>query len=820
MANSVELQAQRDSFKEGLAKKLQTGEITKESYDAQINKFQEQIYQAQENEARSTEVEASHSQSSAEKSEGIGDIFSLAVAPLAIARSRPQIIEEDDEYKNAFSQLETKEKEEEYVKNFKTQYEERYGKGKTPSEDEIAVAKINRQVDNHILAKQNAIQNIKEKIEKKSKGNIFDKISGARLKAKLNRYSRNELKTYRSGRDPTINFLARKARLNGLRIASSQGLKGEALRNKVEQYRKETLKKLLGDYWVKQQSVFERTGIKDPKWRDKLERKRSNYTNHINKLMSSEASLRSKFSFKNFLPKRVSLPQGFASSFSRGLSSGLNGLARGISNLGNGIFNGISKVGNGIKNILNNLQNILGAVSKLGGLNLPLLVGLIIGGIILILIISGFTLLGGGGGNNSSSSISGSTSGSCPSSSSVSQMPQILKSQFNISITGNMSNSTYIQEIYTTVCNLSGYKFMGLLNNSSINVSIALSSADNSSYKSCAEHVATIGSNNYQINFYPCNANSGGDSFLITHELGHIIQFQNPSLVAQFCSTVYNNSSSHSSACRQGDKSAEFIPTYNCGLEGSQVYHQSDPTPAECFSDMVGEYLNYKSFQDCVTQNGKIVPFGCNDIASFGDSNYWSGNKTFSKSFKDYYTFAQNNIFQVISSSSGGGINYVAPSSNYCNNSEYKMYLANNPFLHLNFGDPVCDFNTNLLLALIKKTDPLNYNTWYFMIAKHESGFDPNAWVHCNSSGCTPDPHGAWGLFQMGSATPPGQPSNVPGAFHGNIYDRGDINWQLQVFNAIKTNCNLIKSGREWRYWGTATSLWGQNVTDPSCNNL
>lgn len=120
-----------------------------------------------------------------------------------------------------------------------------------------------------------------------------------------------------------------------------------------------------------------------------------------------------------------------------------------------------------------------------------------------------------------------------------------------------------------------------------------------------------------------------------------------------------------------------------------------------------------------------------------------------------------------------GAGGYVPPSGNTCGG---KYNIGNNP-MRKNFGDPACTFSKDKLKVLLKKKDPERADLW-FRVVGCESTFNP---VAHNPN--TPDAAGAWGFFQMGSSKPPGKAPPAPGK--NGKYDRGDVNWEMQLSNAI-----------------------------------
>lgn len=136
-----------------------------------------------------------------------------------------------------------------------------------------------------------------------------------------------------------------------------------------------------------------------------------------------------------------------------------------------------------------------------------------------------------------------------------------------------------------------------------------------------------------------------------------------------------------------------------------------------------------------------------------------------------------------------------------------------------NFGDPACtlansprvpySFNgkswsnvPQALIDLLTKLDPNNVGYWIGIISCEAPGFDPNNMTAIAANGS------AWGLFQMGARIINGQESPYgPGDGLNGPYDRGDVNWQNQVNNAVKYNTERLNNN--WRYWECASLVWG-----------
>ena len=144
----------------------------------------------------------------------------------------------------------------------------------------------------------------------------------------------------------------------------------------------------------------------------------------------------------------------------------------------------------------------------------------------------------------------------------------------------------------------------------------------------------------------------------------------------------------------------------------------------------------------------------------------------------------------------GGGAGYAAPTADNCGG-KYKLTTP----LGKNFGDPDCKFNKDELYTYLQNADKTmgtsNADVWFNKVIPCESGYNPNAYAGPQTG--TPDARGAWGLFQMGSASPPGSPPPAEGKNGPN--DRGDVNWQTQADNA---NTYGKKIGSLGKYWACA----------------
>ncbi len=146
---------------------------------------------------------------------------------------------------------------------------------------------------------------------------------------------------------------------------------------------------------------------------------------------------------------------------------------------------------------------------------------------------------------------------------------------------------------------------------------------------------------------------------------------------------------------------------------------------------------------------------------------------------------------KLLGNSSSGNVNIpgnIPPTADNCNGT----YPLKNPLG--NFGDPKCDFNKDALYQILQQLDPTNATYWFTKVARCESNYSPNAYADPIAVG-TPDPIGAWGLFQMGRGK-------------NGEFDHGDVIWQLQTSNAVNYNNNISKLGLAWRYWQCANDRW------------
>lgn len=160
-----------------------------------------------------------------------------------------------------------------------------------------------------------------------------------------------------------------------------------------------------------------------------------------------------------------------------------------------------------------------------------------------------------------------------------------------------------------------------------------------------------------------------------------------------------------------------------------------------------------------------------------------------------------NGVYSNINSGDHNGDNYGDPGCT----------LATSARVSYDFTDPRTNKNYSwsgvpqALIDLLTQLDPQNVGYWIGIAACEAPGFDPNNRTLMVGDTHTPDAAGAWGLFQMGSHGP-----YTPGNGTNGQYDRGDVNWQNQVFNAVHDNRDrVIPSGNPaFRYYGCARDIF------------
>lgn len=182
----------------------------------------------------------------------------------------------------------------------------------------------------------------------------------------------------------------------------------------------------------------------------------------------------------------------------------------------------------------------------------------------------------------------------------------------------------------------------------------------------------------------------------------------------------------------------------------------------------------------------------------------WGGDWGANGGSKDWMHFQYNGEPGAVvggNCAPGGSVSadYVPPSDNTCEG-KYTANMSKNP-TKKNFGDPTCNFTKDALHNLLRTEDPQDADFWFNEVVRCESAYNPNAWASPSTG--TPDPGGAWGLYQMGSSTPPGQAPPAEG--RGGPTDRGDVPWVLQTKNAVAKSNQLggDQAGMR-RYWACA----------------
>lgn len=142
------------------------------------------------------------------------------------------------------------------------------------------------------------------------------------------------------------------------------------------------------------------------------------------------------------------------------------------------------------------------------------------------------------------------------------------------------------------------------------------------------------------------------------------------------------------------------------------------------------------------------------------------------------------------------------PNHNNCNG----HYGLNNPLG--NFGDPNCTLLSSRSLVAqqiaFTVTDETTLRNWIAII-EMESSFNANNYNANSTAGQ------AFGLFQMGHAQYDqyGLPYQIAdGGPGGNEYDRGDVEWPIQISNALHYNdWYYQQTGGSFCYWGAAIRL-------------
>lgn len=124
--------------------------------------------------------------------------------------------------------------------------------------------------------------------------------------------------------------------------------------------------------------------------------------------------------------------------------------------------------------------------------------------------------------------------------------------------------------------------------------------------------------------------------------------------------------------------------------------------------------------------------------------------------------------------------NSLSCNGKYTTNGSGGSYYTPNLNTTGNFGDPSCDYSYNELYNVLWSLDSAHAFYFWSTIVPCESGNNPNATFFGS-----PDPAGAWGLFQMGRGK-------------NGQYDHGDVIWRQQASNAINYHIGL---GHGYGYW-------------------
>lgn len=338
-----------------------------------------------------------------------------------------------------------------------------------------------------------------------------------------------------------------------------------------------------------------------------------------------------------------------------------------------------------------------------------------------------------------------------PAASSSGDAQQRSQKLWGIALDGGALNDSRAKQIFETLCLLnSSSKFASLLKAKTTPVRVHVNAGG------CLSHASASG--DIDLNGY-CGA-IWTDRYILSHELGHIVNFRNLDLYAKWQKDVYSNK-----AVRHGFVS---LPTWDC-----QFDYGTGPFEAECWADMISSYLTYKDMRQAFGRG----PFGNGLNDKFNE---------YPTEYKEYYDFAKNEIFggtDFYGSTGGVGANKDNCSGyyNFTDPAGKGTQKGYNP-KGVNFGDPKCEFakaNTaqriNMLTEELKKVAPNNVSFWVAK-AQCESTYNANQWTDLVNGVHTPAPDGAWGLFQMGSDM--GKPGDGGGA------DRGDVYWRDQAKNA------------------------------------
>ena len=237
------------------------------------------------------------------------------------------------------------------------------------------------------------------------------------------------------------------------------------------------------------------------------------------------------------------------------------------------------------------------------------------------------------GGNINATSSTNNGNGSCGGASTVAgscttpappggygAVKQALSTQFKINLAG-AADATWATETYNTMCALSKAPTYFSRLTAAGPITVTLNPGG------CGSGHADASTGVELYGFCDPNYNR----FILTHELGHMFSFRNPTVYAAFLSGPYATD-------------GHYLPTWDCQV------HSFDPNTgaplasgpydgdqqAECWADMIGEYLMYFNLRETVGG----APAGTADF------------KQYPTQYADYYNFAKNNLF--------GGVTYTS----------------------------------------------------------------------------------------------------------------------------------------------------------------
>lgn len=188
---------------------------------------------------------------------------------------------------------------------------------------------------------------------------------------------------------------------------------------------------------------------------------------------------------------------------------------------------------------------------------------------------------------------------------------QALMTQFKVNLTGQ-ADATWAVETYNTACALSKAPtyYSKLIAQGPITVTLHAGSCG-SGHASASTGVDLYGF---------CDKNY--NRFILTHELGHIFAFRNPTIYQSYLNTVWGKN--------------PLLPTWNCEIHSFGP--SGNPLPsgpfsgdqaAECWADMIGEYLMWFNLRGTVSG----APAGTPDF------------KQYPTQYAGYYNFAKNTLF-------------------------------------------------------------------------------------------------------------------------------------------------------------------------------